>query len=154
MTEFKPVVFKVGNENYGVDINMVRGIEKVIQVVPIPNSNKNIKGIINLRGEVVPIYSLRAKFNLEEAVYTEDTKFILVKVDDILFALEVDKVDDVQNITDGILSEVPVIVKSRDTDYLDKIISANDKIILVINLHNLMTGLEMKQLSDMVKDMA
>ena len=55
MTEFKPVVFKVGNEYYGVDINLVRGIEKMIQVVSIPNSNPNIKGIINLRGDVIPL---------------------------------------------------------------------------------------------------
>lgn len=154
MTEFKPVVFKVGNEEYGVDINMVRGIEKVIQVVPIPNSNKNVKGIINMRGDVIPVYSLRSKFKLESIPYTEDTKFIIVKVNDILLALEVDKVDEIQNISDSMIFDVPAIVKSRDTDYADKIISGKDRIIIVIDIHNLMTEMEMKELSDMVQDMS
>ena len=51
----KPVVFKVGNEMYGVDINLVQSIEREIQVVPVPNSMPYIKGIVNLRSEVIPV---------------------------------------------------------------------------------------------------
>ncbi len=154
MTEFKPVVFKVGNEEYGVDINLVRGIEKVIQVVPIPNSNKNIKGIINLRGDVIPVYSLRNKFKLEPAVYTEETKFIIVKVDDMLLALEVDKVDEIQNISDSMIFDVPIIIQSKDTGYADKIISGDGRIIVIINIHHLMTDVEMEELSNLVQEMS
>ena len=110
MTEFKPVVFKVGNEYYGVDINLVRGIEKMIQVVSIPNSNPNIKGIINLRGDVIPVYSLREKFNLEPMNESEENQFIIVKVDDMLLALEVDKVDEIQNISEEMIFDVPIII--------------------------------------------
>ena len=55
----KPVVFKLGEEYYGVDINAVRGIEKEISIVPVPNSVAYIKGIINLRGEVIPVLNLK-----------------------------------------------------------------------------------------------
>ena len=154
MTEFKPVVFKVGNEYYGVDINLVRGIEKMIQVVSIPNSNPNIKGIINLRGDVIPVYSLRKKFNLEMLNESEENQFIIVKVEDMLLALEVDKVDEIQNISEDMIFDVPIIIKSKETKYAEKIISGNGRIVIIIDIHNLMSDMEMQELTEMVQDMA
>ena len=154
MTEFKPVVFKVGNEYYGVDINLVRGIEKMIQVVSIPNSNPNIKGIINLRGDVIPVYSLREKFNLEPMNESEDNQFIIVKVEDMLLALEVDKVDEIQNISEDMIFDVPIIIKSKETEYAEKIISGNRRIVIIIDIHNLMSDMEMQELTEMVQEMA
>lgn len=66
MEEMKPVVFKLDNENYGVDINLVQGIEKEQQIVRVPNTVNYIRGIINLRGEIIPVYDLRAKFGLPQ----------------------------------------------------------------------------------------
>ena len=154
MTEFKPVVFKVGNEYYGVDIYFVRGIEKMIQVVSIPNSNPNIKGIINLRGDVIPVYSLREKFNLEPMNESEENQFIIVKVDDMLLALEVDKVDEIQNISEEMIFDVPIIIKSKETKYAEKIISGNGRIVIIIDIYNLMSDMEMQELSEMVQEMA
>ena len=62
MVEFKPVVFKLDKELYGLDINRVRGIEKDQEVVRVPNTASYIKGIMNLRCDVIPVYSLRKKF--------------------------------------------------------------------------------------------
>ena len=98
MMEIKPVVFKIGNEEYGVDISIVQGIEKVLPVVPMHNVNRNIKGIINLRGEVIPLYSLRRKFGLPEAAYTDDTKFVIAQEGDLKIAIEVDSVGEIQTI--------------------------------------------------------
>lgn len=150
MTEFKPVVFSVGEQEYGVDIGLVQGIENIIQVVPIPNSNPNIRGIINLRGEVIPVYSLRKKFNLPPQTNMENAKFIIVKVDSMLLALEVDKVDEIQNVADGMSFEVPIIVKSKDTGYADQIISVNGRLIVIINVKNLMSDMERSELTSMV----
>lgn len=58
----KPVVFLLGKEMYGVDINLVQSIEKDLNVVPVPNSQSYIKGIVNMRNEVIPVYSLARKF--------------------------------------------------------------------------------------------
>lgn len=154
MTEFKPVVFSVGEQEYGVDIGLVQGIENIIQVVPIPNSNPNIRGIINLRGEVIPVYSLRKKFNLPPQTNMENAKFIIVKVDSMLLALEVDKVDEIQNVADGMSFEVPIIVKSKDTGYADQIISVNGRLIVIINVKNLMSDMERSELTSMVTSLS
>ena len=64
MEEMKPVVFKLDSENYGVDIGRVLGIEREQQIVRVPNTVSYIKGIMNLRGEIIPVYDLRKKFGL------------------------------------------------------------------------------------------
>lgn len=139
MVEFKPVVFKLGEEEYGVDIVSVRGIENVLPIVPIHNVNENIKGIINLRGSVIPVYSLRKKFGMPQLDYTDETKFIIAKSDeDMRIALEVDKVEDIQNIIEENVHEVPKIIHSKKTEYYDKIININGRIIVMIDVSKLL----------------
>ena len=89
MEEMKPVVFKLDSENYGVDISRVLGIEREQQIVRVPNTVSYIKGIMNLRGEIIPVYDLRKKFGLP-AVQNQDIQFIIVRVKDSKIALEVD----------------------------------------------------------------
>jgi len=67
MEEFKPVVFKLGDRRFGIDISKIQGIEKEQHIVPVPNTEDYIIGIMNLRGDVIPVYSLKKKFNIEAA---------------------------------------------------------------------------------------
>ena len=64
MTAFQPIIFNLGDELYGINIINVRAIEQTQTIVRVPNSSSNIKGIINLRGEVIPVIDLKAKFGL------------------------------------------------------------------------------------------
>ena len=86
----KPVIFKLNEEMFGVDINKVQGIEKQINIVPVPNSTSYIDGIINLRGEVVPVYDLKKKFGMESGGISEN--FIIVRFNGVALALGVDAV--------------------------------------------------------------
>lgn len=151
--EFKPVVFRVGNEEYGVDIIIVRGIEKVIPIVPIPNSNNVIKGIINLRGAIVPICSLRRKFGKPDMEYTEDTKFIIVKSDDLLLGLEVDSVGEIQNIDEDNIFDVPRILISEGTRYYSKIINIDGCLIVMLDVNKIFKAEEIKELEKTVSEL-
>ena len=86
----KPVVFLLGKEMYGVDINLVQSIEKDLNVVPVPNSQSYIKGIVNMRNEVIPVYSLARKFGKEQEATAEST--IIISSGGLKLALEVDEV--------------------------------------------------------------
>lgn len=152
--EFKPVVFTVGNQEYGVDIELVRGIEVVQDIVRVPNSNPDIKGIINLRGDVIPIYSLRHHFNMEEVQYTDETKFIVVNTKGVVIALEVEEVKEIHNVDESMIYEVPLIVKSEDTGYIDKVININGRLILVLNIDNLLSAEEAESIKKMVDDIS
>lgn len=152
--EFKPVVFTVGNQEYGVDIELVRGIEVVQDIVRVPNSNPDIKGIINLRGDVIPIYSLRHHFNMEEVQHTDETKFIVVNTKGVVIALEVEEVKEIHNVDESMIYEVPLIVKSEDTGYVDKVININGRLILLLNIDNLLSAEEAESIKKMVDDIS
>lgn len=150
--EFTPVVFTVGNQEYGVDIGLVRGIERVQEIVRVPNSNPDIKGIINLRGDIIPIYSLRHHFKMDEIQQTEESKFIVVNTHGLNIALEVENVEEIHRVEDDMLYEIPTIVKSEDTKYIDKVLNVNGRLILVLNIENLLTPEEAENVQKMVNE--
>ncbi len=149
--EFKPVVFKVNNQEYGVDIGLVRGVEKLQNIVNVPNSNPDIRGIINLRGDVVPVYSFRHHFHLEEAEPTDDTKFIVVNIDGMSVALEVDAVEEIHDIEDFMIQDIPKIIKSEDTRFIDKVVNFSGRLVLIIDIKNLLTEEESEDLQKMIE---
>lgn len=147
--EFKVVVCNLGDQLYGIDISKVRGIEKEQQIVSVPNSASYIKGIINLRGDIIPIYSLRRKFGMEEK---KDglTQFVVVRVGDIPLAIEVDNVGEICQTDDGKVYDAPKIVISKETKYIDKVVNENGKLILVINIEELLTESEKTNIESMI----
>lgn len=148
MEEFKPVVFKLDNELYGLDINKVQGIEKEQQVVRVPNTATYIKGIMNLRGEVIPVYSLRKKFGMSETTAT-DIQYIIVRANSSLLALEVDAVDEIHNVESEDVHVVPSIVNSVDTRYFDKVLKTNRGLIITIDIDKLLSDEEVEQIAQM-----
>ena len=79
MATSKQVIFKVGTEEYGSDIQLVSAIESYGGVVPVPNAPSYILGILNLRGEVIPVFSLRKKFGLPESEVDDKTLLLITK---------------------------------------------------------------------------
>lgn len=151
MEEFKPVMFKLDNELYGVDINLVQSIEKEQTIVRVPNTDSHIKGVINLRGKVIPVYSLRKKFNLSEKD-SKDQQYIIVNIKGSSIALEVDGVDEIKNVENHMVHKVPSIINNGKTDYFDKIINLEGRLVVIINIDFLLTKEEMKNVEDLIKN--
>lgn len=151
--EFKPVVFSVGDEEYGVDINIVRGIEKAIPIVSMPNSNSTIKGIINLRGDIIPIFSLRRKFNLPDASNQENTQFIIVKTDKLNIGLEVDSVGDIQNVEENQIFEMPKVLQTEETKYYGDVINMNGRLVIMLDINQIMSNAEFDALEASISKM-
>jgi purine-binding chemotaxis protein CheW len=152
MQELKFIVFKVGGQSYGIDIGGVQGIENKMEIIKTPNSPDYIKGIINLRGEVIPIYNLRNKFGLENIDSTEDTKYIVVATNECKFALEVDCVENIENAPEDKIYNAPLMVKNEDTGYVDKIVNAQERLIIIINPSYLLDESERHKIKEMLKD--
>lgn len=152
MADFKPVVFKLQNELYGLDILRVQGIEKDQQVVRVPNTASYIRGIMNLRGNVIPVYSLRRKFNMPDN-NESDVQYIIVNTNNNLLALEVDAVDEIHNVEDENVHVVPSIVNSIDTRYFDKVLKTNRGLIITIDIDKLLSDEEVKQINQMKQDL-
>ncbi len=152
MADFKPVVFKLENELYGLDILRVQGIEKDQQVVRVPNTASYIRGIMNLRGNVIPVYNLRRKFNMPDN-NTTDIQYIIVSTNNNLLALEVDAVDEIHNVEDENVHVVPSIVNSVDTRYFDRVLKTNRGLIITIDIDKLLSDDEVQQINQMKQDL-
>lgn len=147
----KPVVFRLGQELYGVDINLVQAIENQINVVPVPNSVSYVKGIINLRGEVVPVYSLKRKFNMPQD--GEVKSCIIANLDNCKLAIEVDEVVEISDIKPDNITQMPILVRNSETRYLDRVANVDGKLIVLLDVTKLLTKEEEESVVKLAEDM-
>ena len=140
----KPIVFRVGNELYGIDIQYVNAIEKDQDIVRVPNASSSIKGIINLRGDIIPVYSLRDKFKLPQA--PGDTKLIIANLPDMKLAIEIDDLQEDE------IRDFPSIATNHDTVYFVKVANKAGRLILIIDIHNLLTADEAEDAKQLMEE--
>ena len=148
----KPVIFKLNDEMFGVDINKVQGIEKQINIVPVPNSTSYIDGIINLRGEVVPVYDLKKKFGMTYDGRNEN--FIIVRMNGIALALGVDTVLEIDDLPADKVVAMPGMVKKADTMYLDRVANLKDGLVILLDIEKLLTDEETNSVKKLTNDMS
>lgn len=147
----KPVVFSLDEQYYGVDINSVMGIERELSIVSIPNSVPYVKGIINLRGEVIPVLNLKKKFCMKDEGES-GKNLIVVKVNDVKVALDVDSVNEISDINPTQIFDMPSIIKSDDVAYFDRIANHNGKIVVLIDIDKLLTAAEQKAMQNIADE--
>lgn len=145
MESTKQAVFVVGEEEYGLDIMDVSIVEKYMTIEKVSDLPKNVKGVIRLRGDIIPVYSLRRKFGLEDIQPDEDTRFIITTSKDILFAFEVDKMKEIVNMDEEQMNEVPTIVNSKDTAYMKAVANHQGRLILLLDHNGILADDEQKQ---------
>lgn len=141
---FKRIVFfRIGDLVYGLDVFYTQGIEKPRNLMPVPNALSHIKGLINLRGEIIPVYSLRKKFGMAEIDVTSSTELIVTKLKNgILIAFEVDGVREITEISDETESIPPALVMSGETEYIEKVVQLKDTLAILLNPEGVLTPQE------------
>lgn len=147
----KPVVFKIEGQLFGVDINVVQSIEKQISIVPVPNATAYIKGIVNLRGEVIPVYSLKRKFNMKDETFTDGS--IIIDTGDVKLALEVDEVMEIGDIDSEDIVNMPSIINNDDTRFMDRVAHVGKDLIILLDVEKLLTDQEAESIKKMTEDM-
>lgn len=135
----KPVVFGLGNQKFGVDINLVQSIEDRIKIVPVPNTVKYVSGIVNMRGDVIPVFSLKKKFEMDEDSLNKGENMIIVSLPDMKLALEVDSVLEIGDIDKDKIVEMPLIAKVQGTEYLDRVAEVDGDLIILLDVTKILT---------------
>lgn len=138
----KQAIFMLGEEEYGLDIMDISIIEKVIPVEPAAGLSANFKGIINLRGDAIPVYSLRRRFHLEDIAYDDDTRFIITTSNGKLVAYEVDRVVEIIQIESDKLLDVPEIVINKESHFMKNVISYDGHLVIILDHDKIMTDEE------------
>ena len=146
------IIFRVNEGEYGLDVSQVNAIETLSDVVPVPNAASHILGIMNLRGDVLPVYSLRTKFGLQEVPVDEQTKVIITKSNDITIAFKVDEVREIIECDNAKLTDFPSIARSQDTAYVDRVANHNGRLILLLDQDKLLKEGEAEAISQLVSN--
>jgi purine-binding chemotaxis protein CheW len=141
LTESKKyLIFKLGNEEYGIDIKKVTTIiEKDMNIARVPKTPLFIKGVINLRGEIIPVMSLRLRFGMEADTFTEDTRIIIIKLEEVSIGLIVDSVAEVMELDEESTESIANFASELTLDYITGVGKANGRIITLLNLDKLIT---------------
>jgi len=120
--EGKYLTFALAGEEYGISILKVKEIIGIMTITSVPQTPGYVKGVINLRGKVIPVIDLRLKFGMESAAYTERTCIIVVEISSgerkILMGIIVDSVSEVLNIKPGEIADTPTFGAKMDTSYI------------------------------------
>ncbi|WNC12523.1 chemotaxis protein CheW [Brevibacillus brevis] len=144
--EVKVIVFRLKDEEYGVEVSQVKSIEKLEHITRVPRTPKFVKGVINLRGVVTPIIDLRNRFGLEESVYSESTRIIIVAVGELEVGLIVDAANDVIDIPVDAIEPPPEVVGGVEAAYLRGVAKLDKRLLILLNLDKVLSNEEIKQL--------
>lgn len=137
------LAFKLGAEEYGIDILRVQEIRSYEEPTRIANAPAFIKGVVNLRGVIVPIVDMRLKFNLERADYDSFTVVIVLNIGSRVVGMVVDAVSDVITLAPEQLRPVPEFNSAVASDHLLAIGAVQDRMLILIDIEKLMTSSEM-----------
>ena len=135
------VAFKVGDQEYGADIHKVSIIAKTLTTARVPTTPDYIKGVVNLRGEIVTVMSLRLKFGLPEIEEDDDTRTVIFKFNEALLGIIVDAVDEVISLKESDIESVTQITNDRSLDYILGIAKVEGRLITLLNIEKLITEL-------------
>ncbi len=141
------LTFQLGEELYGVDILRVQEIKGYTAVTRIPNTPPHIKGVLNLRGTIVPIVELRTKFGMPTIDYTMFTVIVVVVVRDKVMGLVVDAVSDVLNIDRKDIQPAPQFGARVDVSFLNGIGKSGDKLVALLDMDRLLCEGEVPEAS-------
>ncbi len=138
------LTFVLGNEEYGLEILKVQEIRGYDTVTQIANTPEFIKGVVNLRGKIVPIVDLRIKFNLGKVEYDEFTVVIILNLNGRVVGIVVDGVSDVMALQGEQIREVPTLVTSIDTKYILGLATVEEQMLILVDIEQLMSSQEME----------
>jgi purine-binding chemotaxis protein CheW len=137
------LAFTLGKEEYGIDILKVQEIRGYEAVTRIANAPEFVKGVVNLRGIIVPIVDMRLKFNLGEPTYDQFTVVIILNISGRVVGMVVDSVSDVITLSAEQIKPAPEMGTAFNTDYLIGLGTMDERMLILIDIDKLMSSSEM-----------
>ncbi|MEO8024386.1 chemotaxis protein CheW [Polaromonas sp.] len=137
------LAFTLGEEEYGIDIQKVQELRGYDTVTRIANAPEHIKGVVNLRGIIVPIIDMRIKFNLGTPTYDQFTVVIILNIASRVMGMVVDSVSDVITLSPEQVRPAPEMGSVLDTDYLIGLGTLDERMLILVDIDKLMSSAEM-----------
>lgn len=149
-TEFmKYLTFVLGKEEYGLEILSVKEIIGLMPITHVPRMPEFVRGVINLRGKVIPVVDLRLKFSMDKVDDTQETCIIVVDLESTLMGVVVDKVSEVLDISAGEIEETPSFGVTLDTSFILGIGKTKNKVIILLDISRVLTAEDLAAVSQL-----
>lgn len=132
------VSFKVGTEEFGVDILKVQEINRMLKITKVPNAPDFVEGVVNLRGRIIPVIDLRKRLSIESKVHDNKTRIVVVDILGNIVGFIVDEVNEVLRISKDIIENPPELVSQVDSDFITSVAKLEDRIIILLDLDALL----------------
>ena len=136
------IVIRINNEFFGIDIMNVDSIVKIQQITRVPKSQDYFIGVINLRGEIVPVMSLRKRFGVEEVPDDSSTRIIILKLDQNFVGIKVDMVRDVVALEETDIEKNNIVTGNNGQMFIKAVGKHNDELISILGLHSVVIDRE------------
>ncbi len=145
--EGKYLTFTLAGEDYGIGILKIREIIGMLPITPVPQTPEFVKGVINLRGRVIPVLDLRLRFAMQEGEYDDRTCIIVVEIQgdagQVVMGIVVDTVSEVLNIKAGDIEEAPTFGTQMDTDYILGMAKIEGSVKILLDIDSVLTAQEL-----------
>jgi len=148
------VVFNIGKELYGVGIESVHEIVKVPDITEVPDAPAFLKGVINLRGKIVPVVDLRTRMKLDGKEKTKSSRVLITENDGRLVGLLVDAVSEVLKVNPEAVEAPPEMISSVGVEYITGVAKVEGSLIILLNLKKVFSVEDMKKVSTTVEHAA
>ena len=142
------VSFKIGSEEFGIDILKVQEINRMMQITKVPNAPNFIDGVVNLRGRIIPVISLRTRLNMEKIENDNRTRIVVVDLEGTIVGFIVDEVSEVLRIPKSITEPPPEMVAGIDSDYITAVGKLEDRLLILLDLDKIFSSEETRKLND------
>ena len=153
LQENKFLMFKLGSEEYGIDITRITAIEELPQITAIPDMPIFMKGVINLRGKVIPAVDLRLRFGIEERAYDDRTCIIIVSLESNTVGLIVDIVSEVHEIEKADIGPPPAFKnKSGKEQYIAGLAKNGEEVKIILNVHRIIGNEEDNKIKQAIEE--
>ncbi len=146
------LVFRIDDRKYAVNLVHVNGTEQEYSVSPLPEAPFGITGVINLRGDLVPVYSLRKRFGKSEGVLESGKTALIARTSGIMIAYEVDNVESIEELDEAEIRGMPQVASNAETSFMNKVIQVNNEIIVVIDVNQVLSNEAIEALERIIKN--
>ena len=142
------VIFRLGTDAYGFDIDAVREIIRVQEITRVPNTPENIEGVINLRGRICPVMDLRKRLGVPPSAATSDSRIVVVEIAGEDVGMMVDAVTEVLRVPEDRIQPPASLVVTADLRVVEDIVNLGDRLIIIVQLSALLTSDDSSALAD------
>ena len=147
---FQLVSFNIGQEEFGLDIQRIQEINRMVDITRVPNSPVFVSGVINLRGKVIPIIDLRKRFGFPPKENDKNTRIIVVELGETVVGFIVDAVQEVIRIPKSITEPPPLIVAGIGSEYITAVAKLENRLLILLDPERILLEKEKQQLASTI----